>query len=99
MWLGVGEDEFWFLSPRQFHQRLRSFNELEQARQKRADYRAGVIAAAIENSAPFRESGPASQPHDFFSSLPQPVIQPQSPEEMQTLLHMSLGGTLRKAEA
>lgn len=94
------ESAFWFLSPRQFHDKLRAFNDLEQTRQKRADLRAGVIAAVIQNSAPFREPGPASQPHDFFSSLPKPAPVVQSEDEIRTLFHLYMGGSIRKkAEA
>lgn len=88
------------MGPQQFRDRIEAYSEREEEKQKRADYRAGVIAAAIFNMAPFREPGPEARPHHFFSSLPQPAPVVKSPEEIRTLFHLHFGGSIRKkAEA
>ncbi|GMV06716.1 MAG: hypothetical protein AMXMBFR53_29910 [Gemmatimonadota bacterium] len=97
--LGVSEAEFWRMSPQQFQERLRAFNDQERKREQRADFRAGVIAAEIFNSAPFREGGTVRQPHDYFASLPVPEITPQSGETIRNLFRSISGAPIRKAEA
>ena len=62
----MSEEEFWFLSPREFAALLNA----ESDRQRQADLRAGVVASAVLNAAPFGKKGrKAFVPSDFFASL------------------------------
>lgn len=63
----MSEDEFWDCTPRQFAARMDEYLEGE----KRADYRAGVIAAILANAHRDPKKGKKSgyKPGDFFPSL------------------------------
>lgn len=59
--LGLGEEEFWRLSPRQFGALLERHNE----EQRKEDWRAGMIAATIANALRGKK-GKAYQAEDFM---------------------------------
>lgn len=69
--LGVQERDFWRLTPRQFLDQLEVYTDREKRLKDAADWRAGEIAAALFNAAPFRaEDAPWVEPADFFPGLP-----------------------------
>lgn len=86
---GLTDAEFWRLSWARF---LALLDRLVDAR-RRADYRAGLITAAIHNLVP-RKSGRLAKPEDFFD-LPVPRARFRSPEEMLSVaekMNAAMGG-------
>lgn len=63
-WMGVSETDFWSLTPRQFE----CLSSAHSNRQKRDDYRAGVVASTLANCHKGRDADSFS-PRDFFPSL------------------------------
>jgi hypothetical protein len=64
--LGVTEQRFWTMTPRMFHALHRRYWQGE----KRADYRAGVVASLLANIHRDEKKRPtAYKPEDFFASL------------------------------
>ena len=73
------------MTPRQYVAQMRAREDERERDQKRADFRAGVLAAELRNQ--WKKKGQrASQPSDFFASLDPPRAKAQSPESMRALL-------------
>jgi hypothetical protein len=63
--LGLPEEELWRCTPRLLHEHARVYAEVN----RRADLRAGVIAAAIVNTRAGRRRGSRGvKPEDFFQT-------------------------------
>lgn len=76
------------MMPHQFQALMDVHNEQEDARRKFADYRAGVVAAVVVNSNPYRKQGAkALEPASFFPNLG-PAQRHQTPEEMHVAMQM-----------
>ncbi len=84
------------MTPRQLAIAAGARTRLQDAEARRADLRAGVLAACIVN--PYRAKGAApAKPSDFFASLAPP---PQSDEQIYAVFRAwSLGHNARFAEA
>lgn len=78
---GMDDAVFWGCTPSEATLLLGDMAERDQAVARRADLRAGLIAATIVNTTP-RKSRRVFQPTDFFPDAPEEVTL----EQMRTLL-------------
>lgn len=77
------------MSPAEVHDHREAWRE----RERRADWRFGMLAAAISN--PYRDSARQAQPFhpaDFFPSLEDMRPPPPSDEELASKIEAALGG-------
>lgn len=85
--LGLSEAEFWALSPRTYRALLDRQRERTRRAEDAANIRAGVIAAAVLNSAGGKKNGGSFTAKDFFrfdqqmASRPRPSNEPLPPAE------------------
>jgi hypothetical protein len=93
--LGLSDDEFWRLVPRQYAALLKRRREVN----RRADLRAGIVAAVIANAHRGKDSQPF-RPKDFMVDPPPAAApRPQTPAEMLAMvetLNALFGGEDRR---
>ncbi len=60
--LGLGEEEFWHLTPRQWGALIERWEEAQEWK----DYRVGIIASTIVNTTPRKKGSKLYKPEDFM---------------------------------
>src|SRR5690606_17396193 len=68
--LGLGVDELWRLTPREYAAIRDAWRRDRDERESRADYRAAVLVATAYNAAGGKKGGGVFEPHEFFGWFP-----------------------------
>jgi len=100
--LGLSENEFWSLSPRELSELFRLENKIRKKEKTEADFRAGVVASTIANV--FRnpkKKKKAYRPQDFMPQEKKEVKQKSWKDQLKFVekLNDALGGQDKRGGA